>query len=69
MIGNIRKDIRCTPAMLTSTLVGLTLDPLKGGKIPEETWESVVGSVLAALRNLDITGPGLKWNCADGFPN
>jgi len=23
--------------------------------------------VLSPLRNLDITGPGLKWNCADGF--
>jgi len=23
--------------------------------------------VLSPLRNLDITGPGFKWNCADGF--
>jgi len=23
--------------------------------------------VLTPLRNLDITGPSLKWNCADGF--
>jgi len=23
--------------------------------------------VLSPLRNLDITGPGLKWDCADGF--
>ena len=23
--------------------------------------------MLSPLRNLDITGPGLKWDCADGF--
>jgi len=23
--------------------------------------------VLSPLQNLDITGPGMKWNCADGF--
>jgi hypothetical protein len=27
----------------------------------------VVGSVLSQLRHLDITGPSLKWDCADGF--
>ena len=23
--------------------------------------------MLSHLRHLDITGPGLKWDCADGF--
>ena len=23
--------------------------------------------MLSELRHLDITGPGLKWDCADGF--
>jgi len=27
----------------------------------------MVGTVLSPLQNLDITGPGLKWDCADGF--
>jgi len=27
----------------------------------------VVGTVLSPLQNLDITGPGLKRDCADGF--
>jgi hypothetical protein len=30
-------------------------------------WHSAVGTVLSPLWNLDITGPGLRWNCADGF--
>jgi hypothetical protein len=28
---------------------------------------SVVGTVLSPLRNDNITGPSVKWNCADGF--
>jgi len=28
---------------------------------------SVVGTVRCQLRHLDITGPGLKWDCTDGF--
>ena len=27
----------------------------------------MVGTVLSQLRHLDITVPGLKWNCAEGF--
>jgi len=27
----------------------------------------VVGTVFTKLWHLDITGPGLKWDCADGF--
>jgi len=32
-----------------------------------EAWHSMVRTVLSPLRNLDITGPSLKGNCADGF--
>jgi len=32
-----------------------------------EVWHNTVDTVLSQLRHLDITGPGLKWDCADGF--
>jgi len=41
--------------------------PPKGAKNIEEVWHSAVGTVLSLLRHLDITGPGLKWDCADEF--
>jgi len=47
--------------------VGLIPCPLKGAKNTDEAWHSAVGTVLSPLRNFDITGPGLKWDCADGF--
>jgi hypothetical protein len=66
-IGNIQKDIRRTPKKSVLILIGLIQCPPKGAKNTDEVWHSAVGTVLSALRNLDITGPGLKWNCADGF--
>jgi hypothetical protein len=66
-IGNIQKDIRRTPKKRAWILVGLIPCPPKGAKNTDEAWHSTVGTVLSPLRNLDITGPGLKWNCADGF--
>jgi len=66
-IGNIRKDIRRTPEKRAWILVGLNPCPPKCAKNTDDAWHSVVGTVLTPLRNLDITGPGLKWNCADGF--
>ena len=66
-ISNIAKDIRRTPKKHAWILVGLILCPPKGAKNTDEAWHSVVGTVLSPLQNLDITGPGLKWNCADGF--
>jgi hypothetical protein len=66
-IGNIWKDTRRTPNKRAWILVGLIPYPPKGAKNIDETWHSVVGTVLSPLRNLDITGPGLKWFCADGF--
>jgi len=48
-------------------LFGLIPCPPTGGKNSCEAWHSIVGIVWSALRNLDMTGAGLKMNCADGF--
>jgi hypothetical protein len=64
-IGNIPKDIRCTPKKRAWLLVGLIPCPPKGGKNTAKAWHSVVGTMLSPLQNHDITGPGLKLNCAD----
>jgi len=66
-IGNIRKDIRRTPPKRTWILVGLIPCPPNGAKNTDEAWHSTVGTVRSLLQNLDITGSGLKWDCADGF--
>jgi len=66
-IGNIRKDIRRTPKMRPWILVGLIPCPPKDAKNIDDAWHSTVGTVLSHLRHLDIAGPGLKWDCADGF--
>ena len=67
MIGNIRKDIHRTPTNRTWIHVGLIPCPPKGATNTDEAWHSAVATVLSPLRNLVITGPGLKWNCDDGF--
>jgi len=66
-IGIIRKHIHWTPRKWALILVGLIPCPLKDSTNSEEASHSAVRTVLSRLRNLDITGPGLKWNCADGF--
>jgi len=66
-IGNIRQDIHQTPTKCTWIGVELIHCPLQGANITDKAWHSLVGTVMAPLQNLDITGPGLKWNCADGF--
>jgi len=48
-------------------LVGLVPCPPKCAKNIDEACHSVVQTVLSQLRHLDITGPGLNWDCADGF--
>jgi len=65
-IGNIRKDICHTPHKHSWILVGLIPCPPTGANIIDEAWHSAVGTVLSPLRNLDITGPSLKWDGADG---
>jgi hypothetical protein len=66
-IGNIRNDIRCTRKKRAWILVRLIPCPPKGSKSIDAAWHSAVGTVLSQLGHLDITGPGLKWDCADGF--
>jgi len=66
-IGNIQKDIRCTPNKRAWILVGLIRCPPNGAKHTDDAWHPTVGTVVSPLRNLDIAGPRLKWNRADGF--
>jgi len=66
-IGNIRKDIRCTPKKRGWILIGLIQCPPKGAKNIDEAWHSAFGNLLHQLRHLKITGPGLKCDCADGL--
>jgi len=66
-IINIGKDISSTPKNRAWILVGQIPSPQKGAKETDEAWHSAVGTVLSPLRNLDITGHGLKWDCTDGF--
>ena len=66
MIGNIRKDICCTPKQRAWIFVGLIPCPGKGAKDTDDAWHSAVGTVQSPLRNLGITGPGSKWDCAEG---
>jgi len=57
----------CTPKKRTRILVRLIPCPPKGARNIDQACFSAVGTVLSQLRHLDITGPGLKWDCADGF--
>jgi len=66
-IGNSRRDIGRTSKQRAWIPVGLIPCPPKGAKIIDEAWHSAVGTVLSQHRHLDIAGPGLKWDCADGF--
>jgi len=66
-IGNIWKDIHWTPIMHSWILVGLNPCAPKGAKNTDEAWQSTVGSVLSPHQNVNITGPGSHWDCADGF--
>jgi len=66
-IGNIQNDIRRTPEKCAWMISGLIPCTPKVAKNTDKVWHSTVGIVLSPLRHLDITGPGLKWECADGF--
>lgn len=67
MICSIQKDIRHTPKNRTWSHIGLILCPPEGDEHTVEPLHSVVGIVLSALRNLDITCPSLNWNYTDSF--
>jgi len=66
-IVHIRKDIHHTHRKQAGILVGLSPCPQKSAKNTDEAWHSAFGTVMSLLRHRDITGPGLKWDCADGF--
>jgi len=66
-IGDIRNDIRGTPTQRSWILIGPIRCPQKGAKYTDDEWHSTVRTVLSPVRNVDITGPGLKSNSADGF--
>jgi len=66
-IDNIAEDIYHSPKQRAWIPVWLIACPPNDAKNTDQAWDSVVGSVLFPLRNLDIAGPGLKWNYADGF--
>jgi hypothetical protein len=65
-IRNIRKYIHHTATYHVWILVRLIPYPWTGAKNIINIWHSAVGTMLSQLRHLDITGSGLKWDCADG---
>jgi len=58
-IGDIWKDICCTPKQHAWIPPRLIARHWNGVKNIELAWHSTVGTVLSPLQNLDITGPGL----------
>jgi hypothetical protein len=58
--GNIQKDVSCKPKKCAWIHIRLIPCPPKGAKNTDEAWHKIVGTVLSPLRNIDITGPGLK---------
>jgi hypothetical protein len=66
-IGNIQTDIFRTPKNGIWILLSLIACPPKAAKNIDGAWHTTVGTRLTRLIHLNITGPGLKWDCADGF--
>jgi hypothetical protein len=66
-IDSIGKHIHRTPKQRAWLLIRLIQCSPKGPKNIGEAWHNGVGTVLSQLRHYDITGPGLKWDCGDGF--
>ena len=66
-IGYIRRHIHWKPRKHAWIPVGLIPRPLKGAKNIDPASHSAIGTVLSQPWHLDITGPGLKWDCADGL--
>jgi len=65
--GNVCTDLPQTLIKHIWILIRLILCPPQGAKNIDEAWHTAVGTVLSQLRHHDITGPGLKWDCVDGF--
>jgi len=66
-IGNFRNDVHWTHKKYIWILVGLIPCPMKSATNIDEGWHITIEIVLSQLEHLDITGPGSKWDCADGF--
>jgi hypothetical protein len=66
-MGTVRKDLRHTLIKRGWILFGLIPSSPDSAKYTDNASHSAVGTVLAPLRNLDITGPSLRSNFADGF--
>jgi len=65
--SNIRIYIHRTSTRRAGILVGLIPCLPKGAKNTDAACHSAVETVLSPPPNLDITGPGLKCDCAYGF--
>jgi len=57
------RHLKNAPRSSTDWLQG----PHKGNKNIDKAWLNAIGTAVSQLRYLHITGPGLKWDCADGF--
>jgi len=66
-IGNIRINIWLTPKQRPLILVARSPSPPNADLNTEKARHFTVGTVRSPLQNLDITGPGLKWNCTHGI--
>jgi hypothetical protein len=66
-IGTIQKAICRTLESPIWILVSVIPCPPKGGKNIDEAWHAAIGTVLSQFGHLDITGPDLKSDCADGL--
>jgi len=55
------------PQLRTWVLIRLMPGLPKGAKNVYKAWHNLVETVQSQLMHIDITGPGLKWDCTDGF--
>jgi hypothetical protein len=66
-ISNSSKEFCSKPAKCAGIRVGLIPCHTNSATETDEAWHSAVGTGLSQLWNVDITGPALKWDCANGF--
>ena len=66
-IGNIHKDVRRTASRRAWILVGFIPVPPKGAPDSSAAWHHAVHTIIGALKEVKIDGPGYQWDCADGF--
>jgi len=66
-ICNIRWDIHHIPTTHSWILIGLIPSLQTSTRYSDGAWHSTVRTVPSLHSNADITSPGLKWDCTDGF--